>query len=556
MDVGYLGPTGTYTETAMRAAFPNDTAVAYPTIETVFAALGQGIVQRAVVPFENMVEGPVTETLDALYTWAERIHVVDMRLLNIEHALGALDPQATFTTVLSKDQALRQCSLYLQTHLSHVVQQETPSTAAAVQAVAQAGRTDALVIGAASTLRAYGFVLLAENIGNIPNNRTRFAVLAPPDVPYRATSGSFVTACVIHPMHDRVGLLHDILATVSGRHKVSCSSITSRPDSHGTFRFHLELERHLDTPAIAACLDDLRRTLADAATRLFVCGTYPKCEFYERRIRTIGIVGGEGRMGHWFRPFFEQADIQVLSCDKNTPLTHAACVAQSDVVLINVPLADTAEVIAQVAPLCRAGQLLVDNTSVKSEPVAAMGEAAPEGVEVLGMHTIFGPGIATLREQNVVFCRTPSCGPMAQELETIFYKYGAIITHTTPREHDKQMALHQNLEHFTKVVLAEFLRREFGNLDACTRYTSPNSRLSLGTMARMLLGDPNLYAGIQQHNREGAPLIEKFNQVMQQFGQAVAEGRIDVIASSLRQSRATFTEATLIRLLEGMYSPE
>ena len=247
-------------------------------------------------------------------------------------------------------------------------------------------------------------------------------------------------------------------------------------------------------------------------------------------------------MGRWFRPFFEHANIRVSSRDKATALTLAECVAQSDVVLINVPLENTAEVIAEVAPLCRPGQLLVDNTSVKSDPVAAMSKAAPKGVEVLGMHTIFGPGIQSLRGQNVIFCKTPSSGPLAQELENIFYKYGAVITHATPQEHDKQMALHQNLEHFTKVVLAEFLAREFGSLDACGRYTSPNSRLTLGMMARMLLGDPNLYAGIQHHNREGAPLIEKFTQVAQEFGRAIAEGRTDVIEASLRKVARLLTK--------------
>ncbi len=555
MNVGYLGPTGTYTEAAASAAFPHGSAVSYPTITAVFAALGQGDIQRGVVPFENMVEGPVTETLDALWAWAQRIRVVDMHLLAIEHALGALDPQAHFTCVLSRDQALRQCSHHLQKYHPNVAQQATPSTTAAMQSVAQAGRTDALVIGAASALRDYGFTLLAQNIGNVPNNRTRFAVLAPPGVLYRAAHGPFVTACAIHPMHDRVGLLHDILATISGRHNLSCSSIASRPDSHGTFRFHLEIEGHLDAPAIDACLNDLRRTLAGAATRLCVFGTYPKCEFYERRIHTIGIIGGEGRMGRWFRPFFEAADIRVRSCDKATALTPAACVAQSDVVLINVPLESTAHVIAQVAPLCRPGQLLVDNTSVKTEPLATMMQAAAEGVEVLGMHTIFGPGIDSLRGQNVVFCRTASSGLLAQELENIFYKHGALITHATPQEHDKQMALHQNLEHFTKVVLAEFLRREFGTLDACARYSSPNSRLSLGMMARMLLGDPTLYTGIQAHNQAGAPLIEKFTLLVQEFGQAIAQGRTDVIETSLRNCRAAFDASTLTDLLAGLRAP-
>ncbi len=138
---------------------------------------------------------------------------------------------------------------------------------------------------------------------------------------------------------------------------------------------------------------------------------------------------------------------------------------------------------------------MVDNTSIKTQPVAAMLEVAPEGVEVLGMHTVFGPAITELRRQNVIFTTTPKSGELAQEFEGIFYKYGATITHTTPEYHDRQMAFHQNLEHFTKVVLAEVLRAQFGAPEVMANYSSPNSRLSLITMGRVLKGDPGIICG-------------------------------------------------------------
>ena len=56
------------------------------------------------------------------------------------------------------------------------------------------------------------------------------------------------------------------------------------------------------------------------------------------------------------------------------------------------------------------------------------------------MHTVFGPAVENLRQQNVIFTRTPASGELAREFEAIFYKYGAKITYTTPEYHDKQMA--------------------------------------------------------------------------------------------------------------------
>ena len=105
------------------------------------------------------------------------------------------------------------------------------------------------------------------------------------------------------------------------------------------------------------------------------------------------------------------------------------------------------------------------------------------------MHTVFGPTITELRRQNVIFTSTSRSGELAQEFEGIFYKYGATITHTTPEYHDRQMAFHQNLEHFTKVVWPRCCAHNSALLRMAS-YSSPNSRLSLITMGRVLKGDP------------------------------------------------------------------
>ena len=98
-------------------------------------------------------------------------------------------------------------------------------------------------------------------------------------------------------------------------------------------------------------------------------------------------------MGGWFHKFFSTAGYTVLISGRRTSLTYAQCIAQSDVVIINVPIRNTVEVIRAVGSAFRPGQLITDNTSIKTQPVAAMLEAVPPGVEVLGMHTVFGPAV-------------------------------------------------------------------------------------------------------------------------------------------------------------------
>lgn len=521
----------------------------YPSIEAVFEAVARHEVDRGLVPIENVIQGPVTETLDYLYHYAEQITLVDMLVLPIQHAIGVLAPEARITRVLSKDQALKQCSVYLQEHYPQAQQVDMASTSAAMEAIVTAHLRDAAAIGSPAALAQYGLHILARDIGNVQRNKTRFAVLGTAAEGYHPPTGNDATALVIYPHRDRIGLLEDILGVLSRAHGLNLSSIHSRPDTRGAFRFYMEVEGHLEEPTVAACMAALTKQLGDEEVEVKIFGTYPRCAFNEPRLRTIGIIGGTGQMGSWFETFFGAAGYTVLLSGRRTPLTYQQCIAQSDVVIINVPIRHTVDVIHAVGGFFRPGQLIADNTSIKTQPVAAMLAAVPPGVEVLGMHTVFGPAVDNLRHQNVIFTRTPASGELAREFESIFYKYGAKITYATPEYHDKQMAFHQNLEHFTKIVLAHVLCTSFGDPAEMDSYSSPNSRTSLITMGRILNADPELYSEIQAYNLQAAALLQTYLEVAQALGQALIAGDVEAFKESMTASAGALGAAYLAEML-------
>jgi len=548
--LGFLGPSGTYTEEAAKAAMAEALYLPYPSIEAVFEAVAQHEVDRGLVPIENVIQGPVTETLDNLYHYAEQIKLVDMLVLPIQHAIGVLAPAARITRVLSKDQALKQCSTYLQEHYPQAQQVEMASTSAAMESIVTARLSDAAAIGSPVALEQYGLHILARDIGNVQRNKTRFAVLGAAAEGYHPPTGNDATALVIYPHRDRIGLLEDILGVLSRTHGLNLSSIHSRPDTRGAFRFYMEVEGHLEDPTVAACMAALTKQLGDEEVEVKIFGTYPRCAFNEPRLRTIGIIGGTGQMGGWFDKFFSAAGYTVLISGRRTPLTYQQCIAQSDVVVINVPIRHTVDVIHAVGGFFRPGQLVADNTSIKTQPVAAMLAAVPPGVEVLGMHTVFGPAVENLRHQNVIFTRTPASGELAREFESIFYKYGAKITYATPEYHDKQMAFHQNLEHFTKIVLAHVLRTSFGDPAEMDSYSSPNSRTSLITMGRILTADPDLYSEIQAYNLQGPALLQTYLEAAQALGQALIAGNVETFKESMTASVTALGSAYLAEMLQ------
>lgn len=550
MNIGFLGPQGTYTEEAARAAVPNAAYTPYPSIDAVFEALVQQQIDRGLVPIENVIQGPVTETLDNLYHYADAVTIADMLVLPIQHAIGTLTPDARVTRVLSKDQALKQCSTYLQAHYPHAQQVEVASTSGAMQRIATERLADAAAIGSLSALQQYGLHIVEQNIGNIKHNKTRFAVLGPVSQGYHPRTGSDATALVIYPHRDRLGLLEDILSVVSRTYNLNLSSIHSRPDTLGAFRFYIEVEGHLADPPVAACVASLKKLLGEEEVEVKVFGSYPRCAFNEPRLRTIGVIGGTGQMGGWFDKFFHAAGYTVLISGRRTPLTYQQCIAQADAVIINVPIKNTVEVIEAVGQFFRPGQLIVDNTSIKTQPVATMLAAVKPGVEVLGMHTVFGPAVESLRQQNVIFTRTAASGELAREFESLFYKYGAKITYTTPENHDKQMAFHQNLEHFTKIVLAHVLHTHFGDPTEMDSYSSPNSRTSLVTMGRILRADPELYSEIQSYNLQGPAMLQAYLDAAQALGKTLIAGETQTFKESMIASATALGTSYLADLFE------
>jgi prephenate dehydratase len=119
-----------------------------------------------------------------------------------------------------------------------------------MEMIVQQGWRDAAAIGYVAALQQYGLEVLARGIGNPPQNKTKFAVLGDR---FHAPTGTDATSVVIYPHRDRIGLLEDILHLISRDGGLNLSSIHSRPDTKGGFRFYIEVEGHAEDLAVARC---------------------------------------------------------------------------------------------------------------------------------------------------------------------------------------------------------------------------------------------------------------------------------------------------------------
>lgn len=256
--IGYLGPQGTFSEEALLdwlGAHQVDRTRAYPSIAACFGAVDSGEVDEALVPIENAIEGGVSQTLDELIAHHGRVVIRGEVIHAIRHQLiGAPgETVAGATRVLSHPQALAQCGRWLTANLPEVPVDPAHSTAEAVELAVEAC-DGTLAVGNRRSAELYGGVVLAEDIMDAPDNRTRFAVVGTEEIASDA-GGEWTTSIICSIVKDRPGALLSILQEFALR-AINLTRLESRPARTGLGRyvFFIDAEgnRYRDLPLQAA----------------------------------------------------------------------------------------------------------------------------------------------------------------------------------------------------------------------------------------------------------------------------------------------------------------
>lgn len=254
----------------------------------------------------------------------------------------------------------------------------------------------------------------------------------------------------------------------------------------------------------------------------------------------IAIIGGQGQMGRWFQRFFESQGLQVLVADRGTAQTSEEVAAQADVVLISVPIPQVGKVVRLVAPHVKPGAALMDLTSVKTEPVAAM--LAHYGGEVVGTHPLFGPGEEDIKGRTVVLCPGRG-GQWLKWLEDLLRQAGARVQITTPEDHDRVMALIQGLSHFLLISLGLTVQRLEIDLKELEDFSTPTFRSIHYRTWHLLSQDVAMYACIQLQNRANLPVLKTFEDAARQVLSLVEARDMKGLMALLQEMRQYYLSA-------------
>lgn len=269
LKVGYLGPEGTFSQTATFKHFGHSVrALALSSVDEVFHEVEAGLADFGVVPVENSTEGSVNHTLDSLLGSPLKIcGEVELRIH--QFLMGTMTSIGKIKRICSHPQSLAQCRGWLDEHLPDV--QRVPVSSNAEGARRARDEEGTAAIAGETAAEIYGLKTLAVEIEDRDDNTTRFFVVGRKIF---KPSGDDRTTLLCSGLHtDSAGALFRLLEPLS-KHKVNLTRIESRPSrkKKWDYVFFLDIDGHADDPNVARALAALKKR----ASLYRVLGSYPR----------------------------------------------------------------------------------------------------------------------------------------------------------------------------------------------------------------------------------------------------------------------------------------
>jgi len=265
--VGFQGEHGANSEVAARAWDPTVAAMPCREFSDVFDAVDEGLYDFGIVPVENSlggIVGPVNSIL--INTDLRVVAAVDAPISHCLLAVPGADHRE-IRSAYSHSQALAQCRSFLARN--KLEPRPYYDTAGAARMIAQERRRDTAAIANRFAAEIYDLEIIKDGIEDLPDNRTRFLVLAKEAA---AAGGNKCSA--VFSTNDKAGALFGILE-IFAKAEVNLTRIESVPAKPGEYAIFIDFDGSETDGAVEAAI----RKAAAEARDFRVLGCYA-----ERRI--------------------------------------------------------------------------------------------------------------------------------------------------------------------------------------------------------------------------------------------------------------------------------
>ena len=234
------------------------------------------------------------------------------------------------------------------------------------------------------------------------------------------------------------------------------------------------------------------------------------------KIKTIGIIGGRGKMGSWFANFFAKEGIEVFISDvkkeklpkrlKNPRINffqdNKELVKKVDFILISVLFKDFLKVVKEISPLVKKEQKILDILSIKEKPVEIMHSFFKKNI-TLGTHPLFGPKTKSTRHNFLLTPTNKKERDFAKDFKEWLEKRNFRVKILSPKEHDEFMTEILGFPHFVALVSGSTIL-DFDK-ERLMKVLGPSFKKLLSLIKNVAFSSPEFYSDLHFH----LPKIEK-----------------------------------------------
>jgi len=251
--VACQGVEGAYSQQAAEKLFRHPHVMYFSNFEAVFAAIEKGLCRYGVIPLENSTAGSVNMVYDLMMR--HNFRIVRSVRLKVDHNLLAKSgvKLEDIREVYSHEQAINQCSAFLQAH-PEIRVVRCANTAEAARMVSQSDRRDIAALSSRACAELYGLQNLAPSCQNQGNNYTRFICISRELEIYPGADRTSLMVVLPH----RPGSLYKLLSRFYAL-GINLNKLESRPlpDRDFEFMFYFDLDTSVYSPQFLQLMGEL-----------------------------------------------------------------------------------------------------------------------------------------------------------------------------------------------------------------------------------------------------------------------------------------------------------
>ena len=251
--VACQGVEGAYSQIACEKLFKRPNIFYFSNFEAVFSAIETGLCRYGIIPLENSTAGSVNMVYDLMMR--HNFRIVRSVRLKVDHNLLA-KPDVKLSDirqVYSHDQAINQCSAFLQQH-PEITVVRCANTAEAAKLVSESDRRDVAALSSRSCAALYGLQCLQASCQDQGNNYTRFICIARELEIYPGADRTSLMVVLPH----RPGSLYKMLSRLYAL-GINLNKLESRPlpDRDFEFMFYFDLDTSVYSPQFIQLMGEL-----------------------------------------------------------------------------------------------------------------------------------------------------------------------------------------------------------------------------------------------------------------------------------------------------------